>query len=96
MSPLSVRSLSAHERGEVCSRSCTLTPAFDSLPAARLRAVWKAVITRKSLVISWYGYCATIGVNSLVPKSWPIPETSTTTSLPATRFHSASSASRFG
>ena len=30
-----------------------LTPSTVALPACRLRAVWKAVITRKSLVMSW-------------------------------------------
>ncbi len=37
-----------------------------------------------------------IGASSEMPKSWPIPETSTTTSFPASMFHSLRRATRFG
>ena len=76
-----VRSVSAHDAGEVWRRFCTVTPSTVPLPASALRAVWKTVMTRKSLVISWKGYEAAMGVRAPVPKICPTGETSTTMSL---------------
>ena len=71
-----------------------------AVPACMLREMGKAVTTRrsraKSLVMSWYGYWMTVGANSLEPASCPVTDTSTTTSRPASMFHSLRRARRFG
>src|SRR6185503_18317310 len=56
MGSFSVRSVSAQEAAAVSTRFCAVTPDGPSVAAFTLRAVWNAVISRKSLVISWYGY----------------------------------------
>src|SRR6185369_15829507 len=50
-----VRSVSAQEAGEVFTRSCAKTPSMVPVLACTRRAWWKAVMTRKPRVISWYG-----------------------------------------
>src|SRR5687767_3873465 len=49
------RSVSAQDAGEVCTRFCATIPGAAVVAACRLRASWKAVITRNPRVISWKG-----------------------------------------
>ena len=53
--PLRPRSVSAHDRSDVFTRSCAVTPSTVPFPACTLRAAPKTVDRRKFWVIGWYG-----------------------------------------